>query len=74
MDKSGPTIAAQAQLEWLVAGNPLQAWLHFEDSFGAPTVAEYKARGGRAEDLHADIDRGNVRVRIYRRRGPDNPG
>jgi hypothetical protein len=43
MPISSPTIPAQAQLEWLVAGNPQQASLHFEDSFGAPTVAEYKA-------------------------------
>jgi hypothetical protein len=43
MPISSPTIPAQAQPEWLVAGNPQQAWLHFQDSFGALTVAEYKA-------------------------------
>jgi hypothetical protein len=72
-----PTIPAQAQLEWLVAGNPKQvdesAWMHFENSFGALTVAEYKARGGRAEDLRSDIDRGFVRIRIYRRRRLNSP-
>jgi hypothetical protein len=62
-----PMIPAEAQLEWLVQGNPKhigsRAWERFEKSFGAPTVAEYKARGGRAGDLRADIDRGFVRVR-----------
>ena len=46
----------------------------FEKSFGALTVAEYKARGGRGGDLRADIDRGVVRVRFYRRRRPNDPG
>jgi hypothetical protein len=78
MHTSGPMIPAQAQLEWLVAGNPQHVgespWSCFENSFGAPTVVEYKSRGGSVEDLRADIDRGFVRVRIYRRSGPDNPG
>ena len=77
MSTARPIIPAQAQLEWLAQGNPKHigsgAWERFEKSFGAPTVAEYKARGGRAEDLRAAIDRRFVRVRIYRRRGPNGP-
>lgn len=75
MSTARPMIPAQAQLEWLVQENPKRigsrAWERFEKSFGAPTVAEYKARGGTAEDLRWDIDHGFVRVRVYRRFGPD---
>ena len=77
MHTSRPVIPDDAQLEWLIAGNPKPigspAWERFEKSFGALTVAEYKARGGRAGDLRADINRGFVRVRFYRRRRPNDP-
>ena len=68
MHTSRLVIPAQAGLDWLLQGNPKhigsRAWERFEKSFGAPTIAEYKARGGRAEDLRAAIDRRFVRVRI----------
>ena len=68
MSTARPMIPGQTQLEWLVQGNPKHigssAWERFEKSIGAPTVVEYKARGGSVENLHADIDRGFVRVRI----------
>jgi hypothetical protein len=68
MRTSRPVIPDDTQLEWLIEGNPKHigsgAWERFEKSVGAPTVAEYKARGGRVRDLRADIDRGFVRVRI----------
>jgi hypothetical protein len=48
MHTSRPVIPDDAQLEWLIAGNPKhigsRAWERFEKSFGALTVAEYKAR------------------------------
>jgi hypothetical protein len=67
MSTARPIIPAQAQLEWLAQGNPKhigsRAWERFEKSFGAPTVAEYKSRGGTAADLRWDVDHGFVRVR-----------
>jgi hypothetical protein len=76
MHTSRPMNPEDVQLEWLIAGNPKHigscAWERFEKSFGALTVAEYKTRGGRAGDLHADINRGFVRIRFYRRRPNDS--
>jgi hypothetical protein len=78
MHTSRPVIPDDAQLEWLIEGNPkligIRARERFEKSFGALTVAEYKARGGRGGDLRADIDLGFVRVRFYRRRRPNDSG
>jgi len=67
MHTSRLVIPAKAGLDWLLKGNPKhigsRAWERFEKSVGAPTVAEYKSRGGTAADLRWDVDHGFVRVR-----------
>jgi hypothetical protein len=51
MHTSRPVIPDDAQLEWLIEGNPKligsPTRKRFEKSFGAPTVAEHKTRGGK---------------------------